>query len=227
MFKLKYRKTMFAAVCLAVVCFLFIADHYQDAELKAAVLESIDKDRARDFRNIYWGMTRAQVEVSEAWGPDELAPDTYDGKIFGKKCSLYYLYVDGGPIKDQPLRTGMYRFDGLEKSEAFALKVQIASILADKYGVYRISSKEPTWYWNTRDGKTSISLSHNYDKYEALRGNSGKYGVSIHYSSTELPVRDPVHFAKKEKENKAKKQAELAQRREAARQKYEAAASNF
>ncbi len=64
----KYR-----IVTIPVVCIVLIADHYQTrskAKAEAEQVAKIDKGRFRNFRDTYWGMTRAQVKATEKWKHD-------------------------------------------------------------------------------------------------------------------------------------------------------------
>ena len=225
----KYRKAIVPGVVIVVLLSLvgvalFLAESKTRAEAeKVAALEAeevakIDESRFRNFRDTYWGMTRAQVKSTEKWQHDMKSLDTewYTGKIFNRECFLTYHFKRN--VSPQGLYFASYYFDKLEESKAFTLQIQIARVLQEKYGPYDTKSMEKDryeWRWLPSDGETIITLAHTFNT-----NSRGESRVTINYS-------DRKYIEEGKRQHAAKKQAELKQKKRAYNRMYETSASNF
>ena len=226
----KYRRIVTLPIVgiLVVGVVLIVDDFLAESKAKAgaekiAALEveevaKIDESRFSNFRDTYWGMTRAQVKFVEKWDHNLKTTDMewYKGEIFNTPCLLtYHFRRDESP---QGLYFASYYFDRLEEAKAFTLQIQIARVLQEKYGPHDTNSMEQNryeWRWLISDGETTITLVQEFSPNYPDRCT-----VAINYSERKF-------IEEGKKKHAAKKQAELEEKKRTYKRMHETSASNF
>ena len=118
----------------------------------------------------------------------------------------------------QTLYFGSYYFHALEEAKAFTLQIQIGRVLQEKYGSHATKTVEQNryeWRWLTSDRETTITLVHEFNV-----NSRGESRLAVNYSERKF-------IEESKKKHAAKKQAELAKKKQTYNRMIETSASNL